>query len=82
MNNDIDTRLKSSFRTAFNLSPDADIEAMQFSKSREWDSIAHLLLVATIEKEFDILLDTKDLLAMSSYPISKEIVTKYLNKKT
>lgn len=73
-----ENRLKKAFRDGFNLSDIGHVEEMEFSKSKEWDSIAHLLLIASIEKEFNIVMTTKDLLALSSFPVAKEIVAKYL----
>jgi len=42
-----------------------------------WDSIGHMQLVSEIELVFDIMIDTEDVLAFSSYPKGKEILKKY-----
>jgi acyl carrier protein len=42
-----------------------------------WDSITQLSLVTEIEDEFDIMLDTEDILEFKSYEIGKKIVSKY-----
>jgi acyl carrier protein len=42
-----------------------------------WDSVAHMALVAAIERAFDIMLDTDDVIGMSSFGRAREIVTKY-----
>ncbi|MCL5029593.1 MAG: acyl carrier protein [Bacteroidetes bacterium] len=42
-----------------------------------WDSIAHLSLVASIETEFDIMLNSDDVIDMSSFKKAKEILKKY-----
>jgi acyl carrier protein len=42
-----------------------------------WDSITHLSLVTALEDEFDIMIDTEDLLALRSYEIGKQILAKY-----
>jgi len=42
-----------------------------------WDSVAHMALIAEIESEFDIMIDTEDVIAMSSFRIAKEILAKY-----
>ena len=45
--------------------------------TRKWDSIAHMVLVGALESEFNIMIDTEDVIAMSSFDKAKEIVTKY-----
>ncbi len=42
-----------------------------------WDSIAHLALIASIETEFDIMLNSDDVIDMSSFTKAKEILNKY-----
>lgn len=42
-----------------------------------WDSVGHMALVAAIEAEFDVVLDTDDIIAMSSLGKAKEILSKY-----
>ncbi|ACM92125.1 hypothetical protein NAMH_1601 [Nautilia profundicola AmH] len=39
-----------------------------------------MTLVAAIEDEFDIMLDTDDIIDMSSFAKAKEIVAKYLEQ--
>ena len=43
----------------------------------EWDSVAHMQLVGEIEDTFDIMLETEDVIDMSSYKIAKTILAKY-----
>ena len=42
-----------------------------------WDSITQLTLVSELEDEFDIMLDTQDILEFQSYEEGKKIVKKY-----
>ena len=42
-----------------------------------WDSVLQLALVERIEDEFDIMLDTEDILNFSSYKNGKDILAKY-----
>ena len=42
-----------------------------------WDSVGHMTLVAAIEDNFDIMLDTDDIIDMSSFEKAQEILTKY-----
>jgi len=43
----------------------------------EWDSITHLRLVTTIEDEFNIMMESEDILDFKSYEKGKEILKKY-----
>lgn len=42
-----------------------------------WDSIAHMVIIAAIENAFDIMLETDDVIDMSSFGKAKEIVGKH-----
>lgn len=42
-----------------------------------WDSVGHMQLVAALEDAFDIMLDTDDIIDLSSYDKGKEILAKY-----
>lgn len=70
-------RLKSAFSEALALPPDTNFDSLEYAKSAGWDSVAHMKLVSEIENAFDIMLDTDDVIGMSSFPIAKDIVAKY-----
>lgn len=43
-----------------------------------WDSVGHMTLVANLEEAFDIMMETEDIIDLSSYEKGKEILsTKY-----
>ncbi|PKM94541.1 MAG: acyl carrier protein [Firmicutes bacterium HGW-Firmicutes-1] len=42
-----------------------------------WDSIRHLSLIAALEDEFDMMLDTDDILEFNSYEKGKHLLAKY-----
>ena len=42
-----------------------------------WDSITQLSLVSDIEDEFDIMIDSEDILDFKSYDAAKVIIEKY-----
>lgn len=56
---------------------DTDWEALTYRGVPEWDSVAHMQLVGEIEDTFDIMLDTDDVIGMSSYPLAKQILARY-----
>lgn len=42
-----------------------------------WDSVGHMTLVAALEDAFDIMMETDDIIDLSSYEKGKEILSKY-----
>lgn len=42
-----------------------------------WDSLAHMALVAAIERTFDIMLDTSDVIGMNSFSRATQLVASY-----
>lgn len=42
-----------------------------------WDSVGHMTLVAALENAFDIMMETDDIIDLSSYEKGKEILNKY-----
>jgi acyl carrier protein len=50
---------------------------MQFNTAVEWDSVAHMQLIAVIENAFDIMFEMDDIVEFSSYNKGKEILLKY-----
>ena len=41
-----------------------------------WDSVGHMTLIAALEDAFDIMLETDDIIDLSSYEKGQEILTK------
>ncbi|HVW10525.1 MAG TPA: acyl carrier protein [Bryobacteraceae bacterium] len=69
--------LKTAFSDALGVAPDTKFDDLAYAKSAGWDSVAHMKLVSEIENVFDIMLDTDDVIGMSSFPVAKDIVAKY-----
>ena len=51
-------------------------EGLEYQSIPEWDSVGHMGLVASIEDAFDIMMDTDDIIDLSSYEKGKEILAK------
>jgi acyl carrier protein len=64
---DATTRLERTFKEVLALDDDVDIEALEYRGIEQWDSVAHMELVAAIEEQFDVLLETDDVLNLSSF---------------
>jgi acyl carrier protein len=74
---DNEQKLRQAFSVGLNL-PEAEInDNFQYGSSAQWDSISHMALVAALDSTFNIMLDTDDLIDMSSYGKAREILTKY-----
>jgi acyl carrier protein len=70
-------RYNTVFTSVFNVELDALTNDFSSETVDNWDSITQLSLVTDIEDEFDIMLDTEDILEFKSYEIGKKIVAKY-----
>lgn len=44
-----------------------------------WDSVGHMTLIANLEEAFDIMLETDDIIDLSSYEKGKEILSSNYN---
>ena len=70
-------RLREAFRGALDLPADAPVDDLQYQDNEKWDSLAHMSLIATIEDEFDVMIDTDDVINMSSFAEAVRILGKY-----
>lgn len=70
-------RLFQSFATALGLDEGSINEELAYNSIPEWDSTAHMILVAELENQFDVMLDTDDIIDMSSVAKAIEILAKY-----
>lgn len=74
----MDKRLKQAFVLGLGIEEGVtDWEHLAFRSIPQWDSVAHMQLVAEIEDEFDIMIDTDDVIDMSSYKVALHILAKY-----
>lgn len=56
----------------------SDVEKLTYQCIEAWDSVGHMGLIAEIEDAFDIMMDTEDIIDLSSFVKGKEILsTKY-----
>jgi len=70
-------KLVHCFVESLGISQDMVTDGLAYNTIPEWDSTAHMALVATLEAEFDIMLDTDDIIAMSSVAEARKILGKY-----
>lgn len=53
------------------------LAGLEYQGIEAWDSVGHMGLVAALEDAFDIMMDTDDIIDLSSYEKGKEILKKY-----
>lgn len=54
-----------------------ELTGLKYQDIPAWDSVGHMQLIALIEEQFDIMLDTDDIIDFNSYEKGKEILSKY-----
>ncbi len=65
------------FKTALNISDDKMSENLKYNEIEEWDSIGHMTLIAALEEEYKISLETDDIIEFSSFKKGMSILKKY-----
>ena len=70
-------KLREAFAAALGLRDGVDFEGLAYRGLVEWDSVAHMQLVAKLEAAFDVMLPTEDVIALSSFPKAREILGKH-----
>lgn len=71
---------KELLRTCFSRTLGIPIERvtddLAYNTIEEWDSVGHMALVADIESAFDVMLDTDDILNLSSVREAVKILSR------
>lgn len=70
-------KLANSFSEALGIDSSLVVDSLQYQSIPEWDSISHMVLISQLEEDFEISIDTDDVIAMSSVEKAKEILSKY-----
>lgn len=53
------------------------LSSLKYQDVQSWDSVGHMSLIAALEDAFDIMMDTDDIIDLSSFEKGKEILKKY-----
>ncbi len=69
-------KYRKVFQETFEISGE-QIENAEYTVTAGWDSVGHMTLVAALEDEFDIMMDTDDIIDFSSFEVGKQILKKY-----
>ena len=71
------TALEQVFAEALGIDVGSVNDALAYNSIPQWDSVAHMGLIAQLEDHYGVLLDTDDIIDMSSVDKAREILTKY-----
>ena len=68
-------KYEQAFTESFQIEKErlADLE---YQSIELWDSVGHMMLISALEDAFDIMMDTDDIIDLSSYERGKEILSK------
>ena len=70
-------KYNQSFIKALSISEDKLEDSLNYQDIPEWDSVGHMSLVAELEDNFGIMMDTDDIIDFNSYQKGKEILKNY-----
>lgn len=70
-------QLKQIFANVLEISVEEISDSLAYSQHHKWDSMSHMIIIADIEAQFNVMLDTDDIIDMSSFGKAREILTKY-----
>ena len=70
-------KLITAFSTALNIPAEQVTDELSYQGIAQWDSVAHMALVAELEAAFNVMLDTDDIIGMSSVSVARTILAKY-----
>ena len=68
-------KYNKAFMETFEVEEDR-LAGLEYQGIEAWDSVGHMGLIAALENEFDIMMDTDDIIEFSSYEKGKEILSK------
>lgn len=71
------TQLNGLIAKALLLPEERITDDLAYNSIPEWDSVAHMALVAELEDSYGIMLDTDDIVDMSSVAKIRQILAKY-----
>lgn len=70
-------RVIEAFARVLGIAPESVTDDLRYASIPEWDSIAHMSVVAALEEAFGVMIDMDDVIDMSSVGKAREILSKY-----
>ena len=70
-------KYRKAFEENFGINEAEKIDILEYNSIPEWDSVGHMGLMASLEDEFEIMMDMDDIVDFSSFKKGLEILGKY-----
>ena len=70
-------KLIQSFAETLQIEPARVTDDLSYHAIAEWDSVGHMALIAALEEAFGVMLDTDDIIDLSSVSKARSILAKY-----
>ena len=70
-------RVIETFSRVLGLQAERITDDLRYATIPEWDSIAHMSVIAALEEAFGIMIDMDDVIDMNSVGKAREIIAKY-----
>lgn len=71
-------KYNQAFCEAFEITVD-QLVGLKYQQIELWDSVGHMTLIANLEDAFDIMMETDDIIDLSSYEKGQEILSEKYN---
>lgn len=71
-------KYNKAFCDSFEITDDK-LAGLKYQQIELWDSVGHMTLVANLEDAFDIMMETDDIIDLSSYEKGMEILSQKYN---
>jgi acyl carrier protein len=68
-------KYESAFCEAFEITKE-HLNGLNYQGTDLWDSVGHMTLISNLEDLFDIMMETDDIIDLSSFEKGKEILSK------
>ena len=68
-------KLIKAFANALEIPASEVNDDLQYSNHPGWDSTAHMILIAQLEAEFDVMFEVTDIIDMSSFQKAKQLLS-------
>ncbi len=70
-------KYNQAFIEIFEIEPSDLTDALEYQSIKAWDSVGHMALMATLEDEFDVMLEMDDIVDFGSYKTGIKTLEKY-----
>ncbi|MGD8189316.1 acyl carrier protein [Brevibacillus ginsengisoli] len=66
--------LRKIFADTLDLPEEQIIDSLEYNSIPNWDSVAHMALIAALDDTFNIMIDTEDVIDFNSFKKVKEVL--------